>query len=113
VPRLPGPIRAELTFIATKGRGSAVYVDAVTAPGDGVEIQARQAFARLGQALKQGGASWGDVASVTVYLTDVADLPKVNAIFTETFPTDPPARVTIQVQPQATERIRIGLIAAR
>ena len=50
---------------------------------------------------------------MTVYLTDIADLPRMNAVFKETFPTDPPARVTIQVQPQAKERIRIGLIAAR
>jgi hypothetical protein len=37
----------------------------------------------------------------------------MNALFTETFPNDPPARVTIQVQPQAGERVRIGLIAAQ
>jgi hypothetical protein len=43
----------------------------------------------------------------------MADLPRMNTIFKETFPTDPPARVTIQVQPQAKERIRIALIAAR
>ena len=113
VPRLPGPIRAELTFVATKGPGSAVYVDAVTAAGADVESEVRQAFARLGQSLKKGGAGWGDVALVTVYLTDVADLARMNTVFKETFPHDPPARVTIQVHAQAKERIRIGLIAAR
>jgi 2-iminobutanoate/2-iminopropanoate deaminase len=113
LPRLPGPIRAELTFIATKGKGSTVYADAVTAPGGDVEAEARQAFARLSAALKQRTASLRDVALVTVYLTDIADLPKMNAVFKETFPTDPPARVTIQVQPQAKERVRIGLIAAQ
>ena len=86
----------------------------MTAAGDDVDAQARQAFARLGGAAEAGRA-WrcSDVALVTVYLTDMADLPRMNTIFKETFPTDPPARVTIQVQPQATERIRIGLIAAR
>jgi 2-iminobutanoate/2-iminopropanoate deaminase len=113
LPRLPGPIRAELTFIASKGKASALYVDAVTAPAADVDAEARQAFARLGQVLKQGEMGWRDVALVTVYLSDLADLARMNAIFKETFPTDPPARVTIQVQPQATERIRIGLIAAR
>ncbi|MEO5819176.1 MAG: RidA family protein, partial [Vicinamibacteraceae bacterium] len=113
VPRLPGPIRAELTFIASKGKASAVYVDAVIAPGADVEAEARQAFAQLGQALTQRKASLSDVALVTVYLSDIADLPRINAMFKETFPTDPPARVTIQVQPQGKERIRIGLIAVR
>jgi 2-iminobutanoate/2-iminopropanoate deaminase len=63
--------------------------------------------------LQAGGVGLQDVAVVTVYLTDMADLPRMNTIFKETFPTDPPARVTIQVQPQAKERIRIALIAAR
>ena len=62
---------------------------------------------------KSIGQRLADATLVTVYLTDIADLPKMNALFTETFPNDPPARVTIQVQPQAAERIRIGLIAAR
>ena len=62
---------------------------------------------------RRAGLACSDVALVTVYLTDMADLPRMNTIFKETFPTDPPARVTIQVQPQAKERIRIGLIAAR
>ena len=113
VPRLPGPIRAELTFIATRSPGSTIYIDAVSAPGHSVEDDARQAFGRLGALLKAGGVGAQDVAVVTVYLSDLADLPKMNAIFKETFPTDPPARVTIQVQPQSTERIRIALIAAR
>jgi 2-iminobutanoate/2-iminopropanoate deaminase len=134
VPRLPGPIRAELTFIATKRtvsgksfgigevtgftasgrrRGGTAYVDSVVGTGDDIDAQARQAFARLGALLQSGGVGMQDVALVTVYLTDIADQPRMNAIFKDTFPTDPPARVTIQVQPQAKERIRIGLIAAR
>ena len=133
VPRLPGPIRAELTFIATRPsaegvnfgtagtsgsirgvrRTSTVYVDAVPGTGADIDAQARQAFTRLGALLQSGGVGVQDVAVVMVYLTDMADLPRMNAIFKETFPTDPPARVTIQVQPQATERVRIGLIAAR
>jgi len=133
VPRLPGPIRAELTFIATRPsaagvkfgtagtsgsirgvrRESTVYVDAVLGTGGDIEAQARQAFTGLGALLQSRGVGMQDVALVTVYLSDVADLPRINTIFKETFPTDPPARVTIQVQPQATERVRIGVIAAR
>ena len=133
VPRLPGPIRAELTFIATRPsaagvnfgtagtsgsirgvrRESTVYVDAVLGTGDDIDAQARQAFTRLGALLQAGGVGMQDVALVTVYLSDVADLPRMNTIFKETFPTDPPARVTIQVQAQAKERIRVSLIAAR
>jgi len=94
-------------------RGSTVYVDAVVGAGNDIEAEARLAFARLGALLHAGGLGVQDVSLVTVYLSDIADMPKMNAVFRETFPTDPPARVTIQVQPQAKERIRIGLIAAR
>jgi 2-iminobutanoate/2-iminopropanoate deaminase len=113
LPRLPGPIRGELTFVAAKGSSPAIYLDAVTATGDSVEAETKQAFAALGRAVTKAGAVWRDVALVTVYLSDIADLPRMNTVFAETFPTDPPARVTIQVQPQAQERIRIGLIAAK
>jgi len=132
VPRLPGPIRAELTFIATKPstsgemfgiateerahgvrRGSTYYVDARPADGDSIETAAKEAFKRLGYLLEVGRVGLRDVALVTVYLSDIADLPRMNAVFAETFPTDPPARITIVVQPQATERIRLTAIAAR
>jgi 2-iminobutanoate/2-iminopropanoate deaminase len=134
LPRLPGPIRAELTFIATKPspsgevfgvatdkgarahgvrRGSTFYVDAKPAEGDSIEAAARDAFTRLRGLLEAGRVGLPDVALVTVYLSDIADLPRMNAVFAEAFPTDPPARITIQVQAQSAERIRVGLIAVR
>lgn len=133
VPRLPGPIRAELTFVATRPtptrldfgkvdatsssrgalRGDVVYVDAIASPGADVTSEAREAFRQLGLLVNQGKLALRDVAMVTVYLSDLADMPAMNAVFTEIFPSDPPARVTIQVQPQGKERIRVGLVAAR
>jgi 2-iminobutanoate/2-iminopropanoate deaminase len=134
LPRLPGPFRAELTFVAVKPsvtrrtalqqmndvRAESVQVGPVLyaaprpgATGEDVTTQARAAFKALQQSASMAGFSWRDVALVNVYLSDIADLPQVNAIFTELFPTEPPARVTIQVQPQDKERIRVGLIAAR
>jgi enamine deaminase RidA (YjgF/YER057c/UK114 family) len=133
LPRLPGPIRAELTFVAVKpavARRTAVQqmndVSAETtqvgpvlyaapragATGDDVTAQARAAFKALQQSVNLAGFEWGQVAIVHVYLTEIADLPRVNTVFAEMFPADPPARVTIQVQPQGKERIRVGLIAA-
>jgi enamine deaminase RidA (YjgF/YER057c/UK114 family) len=113
VPRLPGPIRAELTFVAARRPAATAFVAVPPVPAGGVEEEVRAAFARLGQTLRQRGLGFGDVALVTVYLTDLADLPRVDAVFTETFAAHPPARVTIQVQAQANERIRLTAIAAR
>ncbi len=134
VPRLPGPIRAELTFVARRPtangrnfgvvwpdggvrasqRGATTYVSAFAVPGaSDVAAEAREVLARLGALLRQGDSRLTDVASVTLYLTDVGDLPKVNEVFREVFPKDPPARVTIQVQPQGKERLRVAAIAAK
>jgi 2-iminobutanoate/2-iminopropanoate deaminase len=116
VPRLPGPIRAELTFVAARpaARNATVHVDALAAPrGADVAADARALFTTLGSQLRRAGLGWKDVAAVTVYLSDIADLPTMNAVFTDVFPADPPARVTIQVQPQGTERVRIAVVAVR
>jgi 2-iminobutanoate/2-iminopropanoate deaminase len=113
VPRLPGPIRAELTFVASKGPASTVYAAVTPVAGGGVQVEAREAFGRLYRTLRQRGFGLRDVALMTVYLTDVADLPRVDAVFAETFPADPPARVTIQVQAQGKELVRLTAIAAR
>lgn len=132
LPRLPGPIKAELTFVAARPSvsrvplgssgqlfglvvGSTLYVSPEAAPdeGPGIEAQALATFAALRGTLQDAGLGWSDVVSVTVYLTDIADLPHVNTLFKKLFPSDPPARVTIQVQAQGKERIRVGLIAAR
>ena len=78
-----------------------------------IAAETREVFRQLGLAVNQGGLSLRDIAAVTVYLSDLADMPAMNRTFTEIFPTDPPARVTIQVQPQGKERIRVGLVAAR
>ena len=134
LPRLPGPIRAELTFVAVKPAvarrtvgqqmndvfaestqvGPVLYAaPRAGATGEDVASQARAAFKALQQSANTVGFDWHDVALVHVYLSDIADLPRVNAVFSELFPANPPARVTIQVQPQGKERIRVGLIAAK
>jgi 2-iminobutanoate/2-iminopropanoate deaminase len=132
VPRLPGPIRAELTFVAVRPTvrrepigdvekphaikaATTLYASPEEAPDEGptTEAQARAAFEYLRGTLSEASLTMRDVASVTVYLSDVADMPAMNAVFKETFPVDPPARVTVQVQPEGKERIRVALIAAR
>ena len=113
VPRLPGPIRAELTFVAAKGKSTAAYVAAAPAPAADIATEARQAFARLAEGLKASGFGLADATLVTMYLTNAADLTAANTAFLAAFPKDAPARITIVVQPQGTERIRLTAIAAR
>ena len=64
---------------------------------EGVEAQARQALANVQALLAASGAGVANVVKVTLFLADMADFAKVNAIYGEVFHREPPARSTIQV----------------
>ena len=115
LPRLPGPIKAELTFVATSQRGGRAYAPAVTAPEAGADVtaQGRAVLARLRQAVEAERLAWSDVAHVQVYLADLADVPSMDALYREMFPKDPPARTTIQAQLQGDAKVQMSAIAAR
>ncbi len=64
---------------------------------DGVEAQAHQALANVKALLAASGTSVERVVKVTMFLANMADFAKVNAIYGEVFNHEPPARSTIQV----------------
>ena len=66
--------------------------------GDGdVEAETRQALANLQAVLAAAGSSPGRVERTTVYLADLADFARVNAIYAELFGQGvSPARACIQ-----------------
>lgn len=47
--------------------------------------------------LEAAGASPADVVKVTLFLANMDDFPKVNAVYARFFPSDPPARSAVQV----------------
>ena|SRR3990170_166311 len=63
----------------------------------GVEAQTRQALTNLSATLRAGGTMLSQVVKTTVFLTDLGQFATMNAVYAEFFPTDPPARSTIQV----------------
>jgi reactive intermediate/imine deaminase len=54
--------------------------------GDGISTQAKLAMDNLGNALRQAGLAWGDVAKCTVFLADMKDWPAFNQIYVTYFP---------------------------
>lgn len=62
-----------------------------------IEAQARQAFANLKAICEQAGGSLDDVVRAGLYLTDLGQFAKVNAVMAEYFQTPYPARSTIEV----------------
>ena len=66
------------------------------APG-GIEAETRQALTNLQYVLTAAGSGLERVVKTTVFLKDMDDFPKMNAIYGEFFKENPPARSTVQV----------------
>jgi 2-iminobutanoate/2-iminopropanoate deaminase len=65
--------------------------------GGGFEGQARQVLANLRSVLAAAGCDFADVVKATVYVIDLADFPKLNALYGEAMGGHRPARSTVQV----------------
>ena len=65
--------------------------------GDGIEEQTRWTLENIRDVLAQAGSSLQDVVKVTVFLTDMSLWPKLNEVYREHFPNDPPARSALGV----------------
>lgn len=63
--------------------------------GDDVESQTRQVIANVRRALEAAGASLSDVVSMVVYLADVDDWGRFNAVYKELMPTPYPTRTAV------------------
>jgi len=63
----------------------------------GIEAQTRQVFANIAAILEAAGASFDHVVSTGVFLADMNDFARMNAIYAEYFSSPAPARATVQV----------------
>ena len=77
-----------------------------------IEKQTRQTLSNVEAVLTEGGAGWDDVLKCNVYLKDMKDFQRMNRVFAETFPDNPPARTTVQTpMAEATMLVEIEAIA--
>ena len=83
-------------FIFTSGQ---IGVDPATGNfvEGGIEGQTRQVLTNLQFVLEAAGSDLDHVVKTTVFLQDMNDFAKMNAIYEEFFPTNPPARSTVAV----------------
>lgn len=61
-----------------------------------IEVQTNQVFANIKAVLSAAGCTLQDVAKSTVYLKDMGDFAKMNAVYEAAFAPHKPARTTIQ-----------------
>jgi 2-iminobutanoate/2-iminopropanoate deaminase len=62
-----------------------------------IEDQTRQALDNLDAVLKASGMTMANIVNTTVFLKDVNDFGKMNAVYGTYFKDKPPARATVQV----------------
>jgi 2-iminobutanoate/2-iminopropanoate deaminase len=65
--------------------------------GEGIEEQTRFVLENIRDVLAQAGGTLEDVVKVTVFMTDMALWPKMNEVYSQYFPKDPPARTAVGV----------------
>lgn len=80
----------------------------------GVEAETEQVMKNIGGILADVGLTFADVVKTTIFLTDMGDFPKVNAIYGRYVGDAKPARSTVEVAglPLGIQ-VEIELIAAR
>lgn len=62
-----------------------------------IDAQARRVFANLQAVAEASGGGLNDIVKVNIYLTDLADFARVNAVMAEFFRAPFPARACVQV----------------
>ena len=65
-------------------------------PGD-VQDQTRQSLKNVREVLLAAGSSMDKIVKATVFITDMNDFPKINEVYAEFFPENPPARACVEV----------------
>jgi 2-iminobutanoate/2-iminopropanoate deaminase len=62
-----------------------------------IVAQTERVLENVSAVLREAGMAFSNVVKTTVFLVDLADFAKMNEVYAKRFPTDPPARSTIQV----------------
>jgi 2-iminobutanoate/2-iminopropanoate deaminase len=83
-------------FVFTSGQLGLDPQSGNLVPG-GIEAETRQVLENLRHVLEDSGSGLDAVVKTTVFLKDMTDFPKMNSIYAEAFPSNPPARSTVQV----------------
>ena len=75
-----------------------------------IEAQARLTFANLQQAVAAAGGTLDNVVQVLIYLTDMADMAAVDAVYREFFASPYPSRSSAVVAALVAPGMRIEIV---
>jgi 2-iminobutanoate/2-iminopropanoate deaminase len=109
-PYSPGMSFEKLIFVSGQG---ATNPDTGSLAGDDIEAQTEQCLKNVQAILTAAGSSLQHVLRCGVFLTDMREFPRMNAVYARMFGTHRPARTTVQVSmlPHDGLRVEIDAIA--
>ena len=109
-PYSPGVVYEGLIFVSGQGA-----IDPATGrlPGADVETQTEQCLKNVASILEAAGSSLNHVLRCGVFLVDMSEFPKMNAVYSRMFGENRPARTTVQVValPMSGLRVEIDAVA--
>jgi 2-iminobutanoate/2-iminopropanoate deaminase len=84
--------------------GNTLYVAGQQGPdahgkvtGTDITVQTTNTIAAIKKIVEEAGFQMTDIVSVTVYIADLSDVPKMNEAYKKLMPDPKPARATVQV----------------
>jgi 2-iminobutanoate/2-iminopropanoate deaminase len=101
--------------------GNTLYVAGQQGPdsdgkvtGTDITLQTTNAIAAVKQVTEKAGFEMTDIVAVTVYVSDLNDVPKMNEVYRKLIPDPKPARVALRVAGLiGGAKIEIAAIAVR
>lgn len=130
VSTIPGDSHVEITLLAASpalkpravARGAGIqagnmlFLSAHSAPGRTIEGQVKGTMERLKKSLRAAKMDFANVVKSNVYLKNMDDFPKMNAVYRTYFAKDPPARTTVAVKQagsSADAMVEISFVATK
>lgn len=105
-PYAPGVLYEHLLFVSGQGARDPKTEQMV---GPDVESQTEQVLKNIRAILQAGGSDLQYVLRCGVYLTDISEFQKMNAVYARMFGGHTPARTTVQVSALPAEGLRVEI----
>ena len=107
-PYSPAIIAGDFIYVSGQGPkdpATGKYVD------ESVQAETRQVLRNIQVILEAAGATMANVVKCNVYLADRSDFAAMNEAYQEFFPSEPPARTTVEAHPPVEIRVEIDCVA--
>ncbi len=76
-----------------------------------IGTQTRRVLANFKQAMEAAGGGLGDIALITAYVVDGADVAGMNAVYAEVMPQPYPCRATVVVKDLLYPGVKVEMVA--